>query len=110
MFCSSCGALGYIQPNGALDCQRCDHVDQKVRTIAPDSEIGIESLDSSTGEPEKRCYEVIENIKLPTTNAYYCPECGCNEATCELRQMDQTDEPEVAFLQCQVCGHGWREG
>ena len=85
MFCSSCGALGYIQPNGALECKRCDHVDQKVTTITPNSEIGVESLLTSTGEPEKRCYEVIEKIKLPTTNAYYCPEGGCNELV-KLRQ------------------------
>ena len=38
-----------------------------------------------------------------------CPKCGGREATCELRQMDQTDEPEVAFLECQICNHGWRD-
>ena len=109
MFCSKCGTLGYIQPNGSLDCQKCNQVDKGLTHIIHNSNIRIECLVTTTGEAEERTYEVIEKLKLPTTDAYYCPDCGCNDATCELRQMDQTDEPEVAFLQCQVCGHGWRE-
>tara|TARA_B100000900_G_C20561932_1_gene709292 strand:- start:366 stop:698 length:333 start_codon:yes stop_codon:yes gene_type:complete len=109
MFCSSCGTLGYIQTDGSLNCQKCSHVDKDLTHITNDSKILIENLVTTTGEAELRTYAVIEKLKLPTTKAYHCPECGCNDATCELRQMDQTDEPEVAFLQCQVCGYGWRE-
>ena len=64
MFCSSCGALGYIQPNGALECQRCDHVDQKVTTITPDSEIGVEYLYLSVKEEKMQgeANDSLENI------------------------------------------------
>jgi DNA-directed RNA polymerase subunit M/transcription elongation factor TFIIS len=66
-------------------------------------------LITETGAPEPRKFDVIEKLKMPTTDSYECPECLAREATCELRQMDQTDEPEVAFIQCQACGFGWRQ-
>ncbi|MDB2333659.1 hypothetical protein N9V30_01750 [Candidatus Poseidoniales archaeon] len=112
MFCSSCGSLGYYLPNGNLQCKRCDNIDKETKQIEliTGECINLSELKTSTAEPEERSYDVIMKLKLPTTDAYFCPECHGNESTCELRQMDQTDEPEVAFLECQICGHGWREG
>jgi len=112
MFCSKCGTLGYYRLDGRLQCNNCKQLNDSVTNVIliTGEKINImNSLTTSTGELEMRTYDVIKTLKLPTTNAYYCPKCEAREATCELRQMDQTDEPEVAFLQCQVCGHRWRQ-
>lgn len=102
MFCNNCGSLllGIPNKNGVVTCFEC-YDDAK-----PDEE---HINNKTTQYVEKRTYDVIENIKKVTTDSYPCPKCGGREATCELRQMDQTDEPEVAFLECQICNHGWRD-
>jgi len=102
MFCNVCGALLLGIPNekGVVICFECydeaEPEDEHINNV-------------TTLDVEKRTYDVIENIKKVTTDSYPCPKCGGRAATCELRQMDQTDEPEVAFLECQICNHGWRD-
>jgi|TARA_B110000914_G_scaffold11751_1_gene9329 DNA-directed RNA polymerase subunit M/transcription elongation factor TFIIS len=111
MFCDVCGTLGYYLLGGGLECKSCDTTDAAVKEIVLSTGERVDikkALVTSTGEPELRIFEVIERLKMPTTDTYHCPKCEARESTCELRQMDQTDEPEVAFLQCQVCWHGWR--
>ena len=58
---------------------------------------------------DKRTHGVIENIMKVTTDCDPCPMCGGREATCEIRQMDETYGPEVVFLEFQICNHGWRD-
>lgn len=102
MFCGVCGKLLLGIPNekGVVVCFEC------YEETKPEPE----HLNNKTvSELKTRTYDVIENLKRVTTDSYPCPKCGEREATCELRQMDQTDEPEVAFLECQVCMHGWRD-
>ena len=87
--------------NGVMQCSK---------PACNETKVGVDKRFNSTTEalPE-RDYSVIEPLKRPTTDAHVCPNCGGREATTELRQMDQTDEPEVLFLDCMVCGKGWRE-
>ena len=87
--------------NGVMQCSKPDCNEAKA---------GVDKRFNSTTEalPE-RDYSVIEPLRRPTTDAHVCPNCGGREATTELRQMDQTDEPEVLFLDCMLCGKGWRE-
>jgi len=112
MFCGSCGTLGYYTPEGTLNCSKCGivaDVPQEI-TLVTGQKVDLKSsMKSSIMGSEMRIYAVVEKLKLPTSDAYACPECGERCATCELRQMDQTDEPEVAFLQCQACSYGWRQ-
>ena len=113
MFCSKCGSLGYWKSETVFMCEICcdDEVgNAEVVLINTNKSIDlVNNLITNTGIPVPRQYDVIEKLKMPTTDSYECPECLAREATCELRQMDQTDEPEVAFIQCQACGFGWRQ-
>lgn len=113
MFCSKCGSLGYWKSETVFMCEKCcdDAVGEaEIVLINTTKSIDIvKDLITDTGTPVLREYGVIEQLKMPTTDSYECPECLAREATCELRQMDQTDEPEVAFIQCQACGYGWRQ-
>ena len=112
MFCSKCGTLGYYTPDGKLQCDKCKQINDSILNVTLITGETVDmngSLTTSTEGTEINNFEVIQALKLPTTNAYICPKCEAREATCELRQMDQTDEPEVAFLKCQVCGHRWRQ-
>ena len=102
MFCPKCGSLlTGIPIDGKMKCAKSECKDIK-------SEVD-ERFNSATEVLPERDYTVIEKLKRPTTNAHACPNCGAREATTELRQMDQTDEPEVLFLDCLACGKGWRE-
>ena len=100
MFCPKCGELLMGMPvDGVMQCSKCK-----------DGKADVDERFNSTTEvlPE-RDYSIIESLKRPTTDAHVCPHCGARETTTELRQMDQTDEPEVLFLDCMACGKGWRE-
>lgn len=89
--------------NGAMQCER--EACAGTETVLQD-----EFANSSVTEAlPMRDYTVIRRLERPTTDAYECPKCKAREATTELRQMDQTDEPEVLFLECMACGYGWRE-
>jgi DNA-directed RNA polymerase subunit M/transcription elongation factor TFIIS len=113
MFCSKCGSLGYwLSPDVFMCNTCCDDTVELADVVLINSKDSLDLVKASTTEtktPVMRVYDVLEKVKMPTTDAYECPKCRSREATCELRQMDQTDEPEVAFIQCQPCGHGWRE-
>ena len=113
MFCSKCGSLGYWLSETEFMCQVCcDNTVGNADIVLINSKGSVDLVKDSitdTGVPEMRQYDVIEQLKMPTTDSYACPECHARKATCELRQMDQTDEPEVAFIQCQACGYGWRQ-
>lgn len=102
MFCPKCGSLLTGMPvNGEMLCKKSD-CKNGITTVD-------ESFNSTTEVLPKRDYSVVERLKRVTTNSHVCPKCGGCEATSELRQMDQTDEPEVLFLDCLICGYGWRE-
>ena len=113
MFCSKCGSLGYWLSDTVFNCEVCcDNTVKSADIVLINTNGSIDLVKDSitdTGVPEVRKYDVIEQLKMPTTDAYACPECYARNATCELRQMDQTDEPEVAFIQCQSCGFGWTQ-
>ena len=103
MFCPNCGALLMGLPvDGVLTCTKpqCNDVSIQVD----------ERFNSITEAVPLRDFAIVEELKRPTTDSHVCPHCGGREATTELRQMDQTDEPEVLFLECMLCGKGWREG
>ena len=87
--------------DGVMQCTKPECKDVKAEVD--------ERFNSTTEALPERDYSIIERLKRPTTDAHVCPHCGAREATTELRQMDQTDEPEVLFLDCMVCGKGWRE-
>ena len=113
MFCGKCGSLGYWISEETFFCEKCcdDEVNTADVVLINSKEIvdlQEESI-TNTGIPNKREYEVITKLERPTTDAYECPKCLACKATCELRQMDQTDEPEVAFIECQACRYGWRQ-
>lgn len=104
MFCEGCGSLIMSIPkNGKMVCDgpKCKDIQTKLKDEFAQVVV-IKALD-------ERDYSVIEKLRRPTTDAYECPQCGECEAMTELRQMDQTDEPEVLFLDCVACGFGWRE-
>ena len=102
MFCPKCGSLlTGIPIDGEMKCSKSECKDAKADVD--------ERFNSATEVLPKRDYAVIKDLKRPTTDAHVCPHCGAREATTELRQMDQTDEPEVLFLDCLACGKGWRE-
>lgn len=102
MFCPKCGDLLMGMPvDGVMQCTKPECKDVKAEVD--------ERFNSTTEALPERDYSIIERLKRPTTDAHVCPHCGAREATTELRQMDQTDEPEVLFLDCMVCGKGWRE-
>ena len=102
MFCPKCGGLLMgIPVDGVMQCKKPECEEAKTEVD--------ERFNSTTEALPERDYAIIERLKRPTTDAHVCPQCGAREATTELRQMDQTDEPEVLFLDCVVCGKGWRE-
>lgn len=104
MFCEHCGCLLLSMPvNGAMRCEK--------KACAGKATVLHDRFAASTVTEAlpKRDYTVIPRLERPTTDAYECPKCKAREATSELRQMDQTDEPEVLFLECTACGYGWRE-
>jgi len=113
MFCSHCGSLGYWITTEVFMCNTCcDDTVEQADIVLINSQKSLDLVKESTtetGAPIRRVYDVVEKVKMPTTDAYECPKCRACEATCELRQMDQTDEPEVAFIECQACGYGWRQ-
>jgi DNA-directed RNA polymerase subunit M/transcription elongation factor TFIIS len=113
MFCSKCGSLGYWLSKTVFKCDVCcDDTVETAEIVLINTNGAVDVVKESvtdTGAPIARQYEVIEKLQMPTTDAYECPKCLARKATCELRQMDQTDEPEVAFIQCQACGYGWRQ-
>ena len=91
MFCPKCGSLlTGIPIDGEMKCSKSECKDAKADVD--------ERFNSATEVLPKRDYAVIKDLKRPTTDAHVCPHCGAREATTELRQMDQTDEPEVLFL------------
>ena len=102
MFCPKCGSLLTGMPID--DVMECSKSECKGANAEVD-----ERFNSTVEALPERDYSVIVNLKRPTTDAHVCPYCNAREATTELRQMDQTDEPEVLFLDCLVCGKGWRE-
>jgi DNA-directed RNA polymerase subunit M/transcription elongation factor TFIIS len=104
MFCEGCGSLLLSIPvDGAMQCgkEACAGKETTLENHFTKS--------SMTEALPMRDYTVISRLQRPTTDAYECPKCRARKATTELRQMDQTDEPEVLFLECMGCGHGWRE-
>jgi|TARA_B110000211_G_scaffold234413_1_gene303963 DNA-directed RNA polymerase subunit M/transcription elongation factor TFIIS len=113
MFCGKCGSLGYWLNKETFFCDKC--CDDEIATadvilINTKGTIDVQNKSTThTGMQGKREYEVVKEVERPTTDAYECPKCLARKATCELRQMDQTDEPEVAFIHCQACGYGWRQ-
>ena len=103
MFCPNCGGLLTGLPvDGIVVCTKPECNDMSVQVD--------KRFNSITETVPLRDYAIVEELKRPTTDSHVCPHCGGREATTELRQMDQTDEPEVLFLDCMVCGKGWREG
>ena len=101
MFCNICGSLGYPNSKGIIQCDNCFEETQ--------TEGEMKSCITITKSTGVRNYEVIREVERPSTSAYCCPNCSARNAVVELRQMDQTDEPEVAFIDCLDCGYGWRE-
>ena len=100
MFCPNCGALLMGLPvDGVLTCTKpqCNDV-----TIQVDERFN--SITEAVHTRLRHC----RGVEGPTTDSHVCPHCGGREATTELRQMDQTDEPEVLLNACG--GKGWREG
>lgn len=113
LFCSKCGTLGFPNKDGVIDCSKCGskkEIEQEVET-----DTGVVSMRdvSSSDEPDD-----LSHLSTPvdSTNSILafirgsiCMFCGESTVTSELRQMDQSDEPEVRFLICHSCGKVWRD-
>ena len=113
MFCGKCGSLGFPDSDGIIACQPCGKSNKMAEEITLDNGSTVSMVEVKDFHVADEACErpiIVGDGRLRAVNtSYYCPKCGENETWTELRQMDQTDEPEVLFLTCKPCGHGWRD-
>jgi DNA-directed RNA polymerase subunit M/transcription elongation factor TFIIS len=117
MFCPKCGRLSLPDAAGHISCpEPCDYSGPMKKNVKTESRGSVNLVDSTSRIEASELRHLTETIDdgdihrgVLTNGMHVCPKCECNEVYSFLRQMDQTDEPEVAFLECKVCCHGWRD-
>ena len=121
MFCLNCGALhmpkgrgtgGEINPSECEKCGQTDGVEESVKTEMGDVKISeIRSSDASADLSHLSKADDGISIARKFLKGVECPKCGKEMATSQLRQMDQSDEPQERFLICNStgCGKVWRD-
>ena len=112
IFCQKCGALGFLNKDGKVHCRTCqltsDCVDIVTETgVINPKEINFKSEASNLSRFSSNLS--TNNFKLKFSPGLSCKFCGEEKITTQLRQMDQSDEPEVRFLICHSCGKSWRD-
>ena len=113
LFCPKCGTLGFPNKDGVIDCSKCGSKEEMEQEIKTDTgAVNMNDIGSSD-EPNDLSHLSTPvdsiNTKLIFTPGAVCMFCGESTVTSELRQMDQSDEPEVRFLICHSCGKVWRD-
>jgi len=112
LFCNKCGSLGYINEKGKVDCQKCKISSDCEDIVTETGIINPEKIRAKTEVNDLTRLTVSHNIN--TLNMTFiadlkCVFCKDEKITSELRQMDQSDEPEERFLICHSCGKVWRD-
>jgi len=121
MFCVNCGALhmpkgrgsgGVINPNECEKCGQADGLEESVKTEMGEVKMReIRSSDASNDLSHLSKSDSGITISRKFLKGIECPKCGKEMATSQLRQMDQSDEPQERFLICNStgCGKVWRD-
>lgn len=112
IFCDNCGALGYANEDGEIDCAKCKLTSLSSEIVTETGVIDPRKISSKTQASDLTRLTMTNNIAKLRKNFIQdidCIYCQENTVTSELRQMDQSDEPEERFLICHSCGKSWRD-
>ena len=110
LFCPKCGTLGFPDKDGVIDCSKCGSKKEMEQEVETDTGVVNMNDIGSSDEPNDLSHLSTPVGSNPIFNqGSVCMFCGESSVTSELRQMDQSDEPEVRFLICHACGKVWRD-
>jgi DNA-directed RNA polymerase subunit M/transcription elongation factor TFIIS len=112
IFCQKCGALGYLNKDGKVHCRTCQLTSDCVDIVTETGVINPKEIISESQASDLSRLTISNKsnkFKLKFSSELICKFCKEKKITTQLRQMDQSDEPEVRFLICNGCGKTWRD-